>query len=95
MKLLNCTDKKTDKLAQYGLVNQGVAVEGSLLAPGKELEVKESDIARVEAENAHLFSVGALAWTKPEESVRNALVELQAPMPAPEATTEKPKTKGR
>jgi hypothetical protein len=95
VKLLNCTDKKTDKLAQYGLVAQGVAVDGELLMPGKEVEIKESDVARVEAEHAHLFAVGALAWTKPQESVRNALVELSAPAPAPEVATEKPKTKGR
>lgn len=97
MKLLNATDKKTDKLSQYGMLGQGVAVDGEVLMPGKEREIEEKDVARVEAEHAHLFAIGALAWTKPQEAVRNALVEIPAPPVTEEkpAKTEKPKGQGR
>lgn len=87
--LLNATDKKTPKLEQYGLVDQGIAVDGALLMPGKELEVKEEDVARVEAEHAHLFSVGALAWTKP-----TAVVEAVVDAPVDTVSVKVEKKKG-
>lgn len=97
MKLRNCTDKKTDKQSQYGLVEQGVAVDGELLLPGKAVEVADTDKARVEAEHAHLFEVGVLAW---EEKLPNAVVKLPAqeePTPEPEAeeAVKEDKKKGR
>lgn len=80
MKLLNATNKKTDKLAQYGLVDQGIAVEGDLLMPGKTVDVPDEQQTRIETEHAHLFEVGALVWDV-KESLPNALVELKSDAP--------------
>lgn len=85
MKLLNDTDKKTEKQVQYGLVDRGIAVEGELLLPGKTLDVADEHKARVEAEHAHLFEVGALCW---KTELPNALVTLKADAPT---DTEEPK----
>ena len=92
MKLLNCTNQKSAKLRQYGLVDKGIAAEGQLLLPGKSIEVKDADKMRIEAEYAHLFEIGALGWdlTKP---LPKAVVELKADVPVEASLSMKESTK--
>ncbi len=91
MKLTNASDKKTDKLVQYGLFEQGIAVEGDLLLPGKSVDVDDADKDRVEAENAHLFEVGALVWG----TEKNALVELKGEDVSEPSVKEAPSKKSK
>lgn len=61
VKAFNLTDVPTSTLEQFGLKDQHICIGSTLVAPGKEAEVSESELENVRAGLHHLISVGAVA----------------------------------
>lgn len=65
MRLVNCTNVSTPKLAQHGLLDQSIEVNGALVKPGASAEVPDAEKDHYEKVFAHLLAVGAVKWEEP------------------------------
>lgn len=75
MRLVNCTDKKTPTLEQYGHVDQSIEVGGELVKPGASVDVDSADRDHLSNVHAHLLEIGALKWEEAKTDVAAAKPE--------------------
>lgn len=86
MKVFNLTDVPTEKLQQFGLVNQSIALGEVLLHPGTSMEIPPDHVA-LQGGLQHFVDVGAVSLGEAPDSYRGGKEQgktkpLEVPPPA-------------
>ena len=104
MKIHNLTDIETPKLAQHGVVKQGIVVGPKLIEPGASDDVADEHVSALGRGLQHLVSIGALAVgpqppatyviAKEKAKAAKPPVAPAAPEPVPTPARRRPPAKG-